>query len=92
MKYPDRTLRRLPVFNAGMAQNGTPRKYDKSGTVELEKVYHVDLTKDKTLRALGYTGRRCFPDTFPAFTEFWRMHGWPRAEMLDLYLFECALE
>ena len=77
------------LLNAGLAQNGTPRKYDKSGTVELEKVYHVDLTKDKTLRALGYT-EAMLPDTFPAFTEFWRMHGWPRAEMLDLYLFECA--
>lgn len=77
------------LLNAGMAQNGTPRKYDKSGTVELEKVYHVDLTKDKTLRALGYT-EAMLPDTFPAFTEYWRMHGWPRSEMLDLYLFECA--
>lgn len=77
------------LLTAGMAQNGTPRKYDKSGTVELEKVYHVDLTKDKTLRALGYT-EAMLPDTFPAFTEYWRMHGWPRAEMLDLYLFECA--
>lgn len=71
------------------AQNGTPRKYDPSGTIYLEKVYHVDLTKDKTLRALGYT-EAMLPDTFPAFTEYWRMHGWPRAEMLDLYLFECA--
>ena len=77
------------LLNAGMAQNGTPRKYDKSGTVELEKVYHVDLTKDKTLRALGYT-EAMLPDTFPAFTEFWRMHGWPRSEMLDLYPIECA--
>ncbi len=77
------------LLTAGLAQNGTPRKYDRSGTVELEKVYHVDLTKDKTLRALGYT-EAMLPDTFPAFTEYWRMHGWPRAEMLDLYLFECA--
>jgi len=92
LKYINRLLCLCAVaclLNAASAQNGTPRKYDRSGTVELEKVYHVDLTKDKTLRALGYT-EAMLPDTFPAFTEYWRMHGWPRAEMLDLYLFECA--
>lgn len=77
------------LLNAASAQNGTPRKYDPSGTIYLEQVYHVDLNKDKTLRTLGYT-EAMLPDSFPAFTEFWRMHGWPRVEMLDLYLFECA--
>ena len=77
------------LIGTASAQNGTPRKYDPSGTIYLEQVYHVDLTKDKTLRALGYT-EAMLPDSFPAFTEFWRMHGWPRGEMLDLYLFECA--
>ena len=55
----------------------------------MEKVYHVDASKDKTLRALGYT-EVMLVDSFESFTAYWVARGWPKAEMLDLYLFECA--
>lgn len=66
-----------------------PRIYPKGGTCDMEKVYHVDASKDKTLRALGYT-EVMLVDSFESFTAYWVARGWPKAEMLDLYLFECA--
>ena len=45
----------IALLSTATAQNGTPRKYDPSGVIYLEDVYHVNLTKNKPLRALGYT-------------------------------------
>lgn len=66
-----------------------PRVYPKGGTCDMEQVYHVNKDTDKTLRALGYT-EAMLVDSFESFTAYWVARGWPKAEMLDLYLFECA--
>jgi len=55
----------------------------------MEKVYHVDKSKDVTLRGLNYTEAMA-RDSFPAFAAYWQARGWPTVELLDLYLFEVA--
>ena len=65
------------------------RVYPKGGTCDMENVYHVDKSKDATLRGLNYTEAMA-RDSFPAFSAYWQARGWPTAELLDLYLFEVA--
>ena len=86
--YISRFLCLSLVLWATMGQ-AAPRKYPNTGTIELEKLYHVNKDKDKILRDLGYS-EAMLPDSFPAFVKFWEAHGWPKAELLDLYLFECG--
>ncbi len=60
-----------------------------SGVVDLGIAYGVAWNKDKILRDLSYTEAKVRED-FPSFVMYWETMGWPVAELLDLYLFECA--
>jgi hypothetical protein len=79
----------LALLFVALTAHSAPRIYPKSGTCDMEKVYHVDKSKDATLRGLKYTEAMA-KDSFPAFAAYWQARGWPTAELLDLYLFECA--
>lgn len=55
----------------------------------MQDVYGVNLTRDKTLKDLGYTYQSA-KDWAPAFVGYCESRGWTQAEVLSLYEFEAA--
>lgn len=60
-----------------------------NGTCLMQEVYGVNLTRDKTLKDLGYTYQSA-KDWAPAFVGYCESRGWTQAEVLSLYEFETA--
>lgn len=66
------------------------RTYSKTnGTCVMQEMYGVNLERDKTLSALGYTYQSA-KDWAPAFVGYCESRGWTQAEVLSLYEFETA--